>query len=227
MQTHHTERFDNQVGLTLPAVPSEFNLDFALAMQDKLVLKARASVHKDFQDKFRKLPKGLVSTALPYVVHLEEVAQLLAAHGYSASVIAAAYTHDNIEDLPKLGWTKERLAAEFNPEVADLVDWVTQLDKTLPWIERQEKYLERLWHAPSEAVALSVADKISNMEALIFWMQRGYKVEEIIAKDWKVNSDKLHALNQLYSQKLPGTLTKLFERSLRQFDRLGQRQNIT
>lgn len=191
-------------------------------LEHKLVAHARECAHQEFANIKRKLPKGLISTAQPYVMHLEQVAQILASFNFAPEVVAAAYLHDHLEDLQKRGWNLKRLKIEFGAPVAKLVDWVTQQDKSLAWTERQQRYLKRLESAPSEAISLSLADKLSNTESLIFWMQRGYPVESIISKGWKENSDKLHELRDVYKNKVPAGLMSLYDRTLRQFDRLGK-----
>ena len=60
----------------------------------------------------------------PYINHLAEVANLLAAatDGADAELVAAAWLHDSIEDT---GTTREELAQKFSEHVADLVVEVT------------------------------------------------------------------------------------------------------
>src|SRR3979411_2609364 len=60
----------------------------------------------------------------PYINHLAEVANLLAAatDGADAELVAAGWLHDTIEDT---GTTRKELAKKFGPRVAALVVEVT------------------------------------------------------------------------------------------------------
>src|ERR1700694_3061758 len=69
----------------------------------------------------------------PYINHLAEVANLLAAatEGSDAELVAAGWLHDTIEDTAT---TQEELAGTFGKRVAALVVEVTD-DMTLPKAE--------------------------------------------------------------------------------------------
>ena len=60
----------------------------------------------------------------PYIVHPLAVATILTELEMDDETIAAGLLHDVIEDC---GVTRDHLAAEFGPEIADLVDGVTKL----------------------------------------------------------------------------------------------------
>ena len=60
----------------------------------------------------------------PYIVHPVAVADLLRDIGASASVIAASFLHDVVEDTDV---TPEQLESHFGPEVRELVEGVTKL----------------------------------------------------------------------------------------------------
>ncbi|RME15461.1 MAG: bifunctional (p)ppGpp synthetase/guanosine-3',5'-bis(diphosphate) 3'-pyrophosphohydrolase, partial [Alphaproteobacteria bacterium] len=99
----------------------------------------------------------------PYIVHLEEVARLVAEFGGDEVAIAAAWLHDTVEDCPEV--TPEVIAARFGTEVAAVVAELTD-DKSLPRAER--KRLQRV-HAPrrsARAALVKAADKISNVRAI-------------------------------------------------------------
>src|SRR5919201_2353848 len=71
----------------------------------------------------------------PYINHLAEVANLLAAaiDGADAELVAAGWLHDTIEDTKT---TREELAAKFGKRVAALVAEVTD-DMSLPKKQRR------------------------------------------------------------------------------------------
>ncbi len=102
-------------------------------------------------------------TLMPYIVHPVAVAFILARHGFSDTVIAAALVHDTVEDTSV---TDAELRHELGDEVADLVAQVTH-DDTLPWEEKKRAYVKAVQNAREEVKAISVADKIANAHSLI------------------------------------------------------------
>jgi len=181
---------------------------------EPFIVQACDSAEKGFAEKYRKVPTGSGHKGEPFVNHLHAVAACLKEFGFRSEVVAAGYLHDHIEDLPGL-WNKSRIAREFGAEVAELVDWVTQQDKSLSWEERTERYADRLRHAPAEAVAISVADKISNLGDLLYWMRQGYPVDSVLKRDWQSNFNTIERLMDIYRGKVPPAmlerLTMLFE----------------
>lgn len=101
---------------------------------------------------------------VPYLSHPAGVAIILARHGFSEVVLAAAALHDAIEDTVA---TLEDIEAELGAEVAALVRHVTEDDKSLSWEERKTRYLEHFRHKPWDAQAISLADKIDNFRSIL------------------------------------------------------------
>jgi (p)ppGpp synthase/HD superfamily hydrolase len=101
----------------------------------------------------------------PYINHLAEVANLLAAatNGADAELVAAGWLHDTIEDTET---TREELAAKFGKRVASLVSEVTD-DMSLPKKQRRQKQIEDAPHKSPAAKMIKIADKISNTRARI------------------------------------------------------------
>jgi (p)ppGpp synthase/HD superfamily hydrolase len=108
----------------------------------------------------RKYPGAEV----PYVSHCAGVALLLARHGFDDEVIAAGALHDVLEDCEVASSELERL---FGARVAGLVQAVSEPDKSLPWEERKQRYLERFAQEPWDAQAVAVADKIDNFQSIL------------------------------------------------------------
>jgi (p)ppGpp synthase/HD superfamily hydrolase len=100
----------------------------------------------------------------PYVNHLTEVADLVAAAtgGDDVDLIIAAVLHDTIEDT---GTTRSELAGEFGERVAGLVAEVTD-DKSLPKAERKRLQIEHAPHISSGAKLIKLADKTANLHSL-------------------------------------------------------------
>ena len=101
----------------------------------------------------------------PYINHLAEVANLLAAatDGADAELVAAGWLHDAIEDTET---TREELAQKFSERVASLVVEVTD-DMTLPKSERRRLQVVDAPHKSPGAKLIKIADKISNIRARI------------------------------------------------------------
>jgi len=103
---------------------------------------------------------------LPYVVHLTKVAQeVMRASAEEPSIdatlaVTCALLHDCIEDA---GVTKEQLAAQFGPKVADGVEALTKRE-SVPKGERMRDSLERIAAQPREIAMVKLADRITNLE---------------------------------------------------------------
>lgn len=134
-------------------------------------------------------------TGNPYIEHPIRVAQLVKEAGGTEEMIAAAYLHDVVEDVPYPnflaaawwfeGWDLHddetyKLLSErsnkleciefmFNPEVASLVEMVT--DVSLPTDgnrkARKQKDLEHLAQASPEGKTIKLADLIDNSRDIV------------------------------------------------------------
>src|SRR3989344_3882995 len=114
------------------------------------------------------------SEPLPYVTHLFSVALLVAEDGAEDDVVSAALLHDTLEDTET---TREEIVAAFNERVAELVEHVSE-QKTngevkTPWRERKVAYLAHLEEAPDDALLISIADKVDNIESKLEALKRG------------------------------------------------------
>jgi (p)ppGpp synthase/HD superfamily hydrolase len=115
------------------------------------------------------------AAAEPYINHLIEVAELVARSGYGSDVnlIMACLLHDVVEDTAV---TQQEVAQLFNDDVASLVMEATD-DKTLPKEERKALQIETAPHKTMRAQVLKLADKISNLRALISSPPPGWNLE--------------------------------------------------
>lgn len=105
-------------------------------------------------------------TGEPYVVHPIEVSELVASVGGTDAMVAAALLHDVLEDT---GVTFDVLEAEFGPEVAELVLWLTDVSKHEDGNRSTRKALDRQHSAaaPAAAQTIKVADLISNTRSIV------------------------------------------------------------
>ena len=129
-----------------------------------LVTKAAHYAAKAHREHRRK------DNVTPYINHLAEVAHLLATADCSATVVAAGYLHDTIEDVDV---TYEMLVDEFGSAIADLVATVTDEEGLLK-AERKARQVEHAALASPETAAIKLADKISNLRSLIYAPPQGW-----------------------------------------------------
>lgn len=101
----------------------------------------------------------------PYAVHLREVAGYCAEVGSRDEVVAAAWLHDAKEDQ---GVTDAELQEAFGPEVARLVDEVTDQSKAEDGNRDRRKEIDRLHigNASPEGQTIKLADLISNTKSI-------------------------------------------------------------
>lgn len=101
----------------------------------------------------------------PYLNHLIEVAHLLSAAtgGEDVDLVMAGLLHDTVEDV---NVTAAELEALFGADVAGLVLEATD-DKSLPKEERKRLQVENAPHKSNRAKQLKIADKISNLRAVL------------------------------------------------------------
>jgi (p)ppGpp synthase/HD superfamily hydrolase len=142
-----------------------------------LILRAEAFAREVHA---RQTRKG--AAAEPYIIHLEDVAALLTAAAATAETIAAGWLHDTIEDGHEHGCpvTLHDLAARFGWPVAAIVAEVTD-DKLVPKALRKDLQIRHAPRASPPARMVKLADKVSNLRALIAsppagW-EHGRKVE--------------------------------------------------
>ncbi|MFN7932644.1 MAG: HD domain-containing protein [Bryobacteraceae bacterium] len=112
------------------------------------------------------------ATAEPYVNHVLEVARLVAEAltDPDANLVIAALLHDVVEDA---GVTRDDLVAAFDEDVASLVMEVTD-DKSLPKHERKRLQVEHAPHKTVRAQMIKLADKISNLRAMLISPPAGW-----------------------------------------------------
>lgn len=99
----------------------------------------------------------------PYFIHPIMAALKLARYGVSDETIAAALTHDVIEDTD---YPREILREELGNRVFEMIEALTQNDK-LSYREKKLEYIESVRNAGTDVKLISVADKVHNLESLI------------------------------------------------------------
>jgi GTP diphosphokinase / guanosine-3',5'-bis(diphosphate) 3'-diphosphatase len=135
-----------------------------------------------------------------FVEHPIAVADLLRDSGYDGALIAAAYLHDVVEKTPiKLNEIRER----FGPEVAGLVDCLTEDAEIEGYAERKRALRRSILRAGGGPVVIYAADRVANMRD---WRQvppearpacgkrLGTTLEERLEL-WQEDLEELHALD--------------------------------
>lgn len=107
-----------------------------------------------------QLRKGALQE--PYIIHLQEVAALVAQYGGDAETQAAAWLHDTVEDCDT---TDADLRAAFGARVVDIVRELTD-DKSQPKAARKAQQVASAPHKSADAALVKCCDKISNVRAL-------------------------------------------------------------
>lgn len=129
----------------------------------KLIKDAYYAAKAAFKDDYRE-------EGVRYFEHLRAVALILLLYlrVKDANIIASALLHDILEDKRE-EWTQERLAKEFNPEIATLVFWVSKETPEVFGGEKEKRdraYHQKLNAAPREAILIKLADRLHNVITL-------------------------------------------------------------
>lgn len=138
----------------------------------ELALRTAADAHRSQTRK---------ASDVPYITHPCAVAMILQRAGYhDDELLAAAILHDVVEDTDV---TLDDLQSIFPRRVCALVADMSEqkLDaqgQKRPWQVRKQDHLEHLRHAPSDAVALALADKVHNLSTIVFDLQNSPQVWE-------------------------------------------------
>jgi GTP pyrophosphokinase len=103
----------------------------------------------------------------PYVEHLLQALEVAIEIGgaTSAEVLTATLLHDVVEDTP---CTIEQVRAEFGPQVADLVAWVTKPEAGPGEDPKAVRaaYLGSFAEAPLDVLVVKLSDRYSNVQRL-------------------------------------------------------------
>jgi (p)ppGpp synthase/HD superfamily hydrolase len=175
------------------------------------------------------------ASSIPYIAHLMGVASLVLEAGGDQDLAMAALLHDVVEDCGGAPMLKE-VRRRFGSRVAKVVDGCTDADAypKPPWLERKQKYVERLRHEDAGTRLVSAADKLNNVRSILsdyrtigesvwsrfnggregtLWYYRTLRDEFLRDKPNRITRDLALAVCEL--EALAGTHTEKADRSTR------------
>jgi (p)ppGpp synthase/HD superfamily hydrolase len=100
------------------------------------------------------------ASRLPYIYHPTSVARILIECDASEEAIIAGLLHDVIEDTKV---TLNELRSQFGDSVADLVNALSEPDRSAPWETRKRDNLALLETASQDVLLVELADKLDNI----------------------------------------------------------------
>lgn len=132
-------------------------------------------------------------TNQPYIVHPMAVANIVKSVWHTPEMVAAAYLHDVVEDTPM---EIEDIYLAFGHDVAELVDWLTDVSTPADGTREERKRLDRehIAKAPAEAQTIKLADLIDNTISIKghdpdFW--RVYRREKLLLLEVLTKGDRM------------------------------------
>ena len=102
-------------------------------------------------------------TKIPYIIHPLQVAKILIESDCPNHVVIAGILHDTVEDTPV---TLNDIRSVFGKQIMDLVNAVSEPDKSDPWDLRKEHTIESLKTDTPNVLFVSLADKLDNIRAI-------------------------------------------------------------
>gem|GEM_PF-908285 len=153
--------------------PGSIPVDEPLAGLSPLVERALRVAAIAHRSQHRK------ATAIPYIMHPFAVALILQRHGWTDDhVIVSAILHDVVEDTD---CTEAELSQQFPADVMLLVRTLSEQKTTSDgtprgWEDRKRSHLAVLGSAPVEARAITLADKLHNLESMRYDRDAGEEI---------------------------------------------------
>ena len=164
----HPVRHPDEYGIPLPEWLRQCILNVPPGLGQSCPTDPEALLVAAFDFGFQLHEGQFRASGDPYIVHPVAVADLLRDIGASASVIAAGFLHDVVEDTDV---TPDQIEQHFGSEVRELVEGVTKLggihfnNRT----EAQAENLRRMFLAMASdirVVLVKLADRLHNMRTL-------------------------------------------------------------
>ncbi|WP_051305646.1 HD domain-containing protein [Desulfogranum mediterraneum] len=178
-----------------------------------LIIKAREIAEREHAGQLRKAPLG--EQGEPFINHPLTVAGILADADCDETLIAAALLHDVLEDTEM---DAVSLLEEITHQrVVELVLGVTERESGQGWEARNQAYYQRMLTAEAEVLTLSTADKAHNLEAMLYWLDRGYGVEQLLSRGYSTQLAKYLRLEAVYQGRVVQPVYDRFRAALDTF----------
>ncbi len=141
-----------------------------------IIQKAKEFAEKAHKDHFAHFNNN---RKFPYVMHLEEVAELVKNAGGNDEEIASTWLHDTIEATET---TIEDIEKEFGKNITEIVFGLTDLPEfiNLPLEERKIKQAERVAKESNSIKKVKLADQTSNVRRIAEGKPNWTKEQHII-----------------------------------------------
>ncbi len=174
-------------------------------------LELAARWHKD---QVRRHP----TEEIPYIAHPAAVGILLARAGEEDATVSAGVLHDVIEDC---GISREEIAAELSPRVAELVAWVTHPMDVEDWQARNDAFFMKLQKAPREALTIKCADHVSNLQSLLLSARSMDSAWTMFKAGREAKLAQEHRMFDLVKGAVPAWMADLHARSLEAAEKIA------
>lgn len=171
------------------------------------------------KDQYRK------GKDVSYITHPMAVALIISLVSKDEDLICAGLLHDTIEDADPYGSiTKEQIEEKFGSKVSNIVNDLTEQDKTIDWAERKRQALVHVNEMSNDSLLVKSADVLHNITDQIadykiegdkmferfnagkeIQLERYNKLISAIDNKWKENplinelKEKLSEINTLWS----------------------------
>jgi len=112
-------------------------------------------------------------TGVPYVSHLLHVSALVWEGGGDEDTAIAALLHDAVEDQGRGGCTATEIRERFGDRVRRIVDECSDAEGDAgdgtkpPWVDRKQRYLDRLGEHGGDTLLVVLADKLHNTVSML------------------------------------------------------------
>jgi (p)ppGpp synthase/HD superfamily hydrolase len=154
----------------------------------------------------------------PFIQHPVMVGIILQRAGFNDDVIASGILHDVLEDTE---YTKDDLEKHFNKNIAEIVNNVSEQDKSLPWAERKQKYIEHIKTCPPEAKAVSAADKIHNIQSIIRSIKQGINIWPVFKRGKKIQIERFKKLLYVLRETWEHPIIDELEQSIKELESIA------
>lgn len=125
-------------------------------------IRFAVKTHEVYQKQKRK------GKDVAYITHPLTVGVMLSRAGVSEDVVIAGILHDTIEDSVKTKKVSyDMIKQRFGKRVADLVDSVTEHDRTASWEERKREAFDHIASFSHGSILVKAADTLANVADIL------------------------------------------------------------